>query len=421
MSALSNQIKTPTNTHLNTSYNPALKPMPLQKRKLKSMIKIINIITIILISSSLKPSHAENNPNPHHKIQKQEELSKYNHIFGTNWHYNLYMTIRSYDKRNKTKFSSDLHPKIITGPEALKILRDDDGGLVLGDQTTDTLSYKAAQRDTSIALYWEFPKESNHPKALLLLPFPEDMHDEAGATGVLGFIGLKATERAVTASKAVEVNFIEFKKAPENLEYVLLLEVEGCGSNSIIKDEIRGALSSKLTSKKLLIYEDNLTSHTALISAHYPNHAGPILMHIGADGVVKDAQGLSYNPKETAHFFWRAGYIKDKPPLFKGWKISKDSEYKKVLKTISVYNKHSGVDFSKMNLKGASFNKSVISGSSFEKADLTISTFDGAFIYKSNFKGAKISKKTFTGAKWIDSVCPNGHKSDPKSLSCPEI
>lgn len=382
---------------------------------------ILTTFTILLLSISINPTHAENNPNPDNKVQKSKDLSTYDNIFGSNWHYNFFMTMRSHDKRNKTNFSNNLNPKIITGPEALKILRDDDDGLVLGDQTTDTLSYKAAQRDTSIALYWEFPKESNHPKALLLLPFPEDMHDEAGATGVLGFIGLKATERAVTASKAVEVNFMEFKKAPENLEYVLLLEVEGCGSNSIIKNEIRRALSSKPTSKKLLIHEDNLTHHTELISAHYPNHAGPILMHIGADGVVKDAQGLSYNPKETSHFFWRAGYIKDKPPLFKGWKSSKKSEAQKVLKTISVYNKHSGVDFSKMNLKGASFNKSVISGSNFEKADLTMSTFDGAFIYKSNFKGAKISKNTFTGAKWIDSVCPNGHKSDPKSLSCPEI
>lgn len=380
--------------------------------------KTISLITIALLSLNLKFTHAEDKPKPHHNDQNTEWLSKYDETFGTNWHYNFFMTIKSYDKRNKTNFSNNIKPKIITGSEALKIFREDDGGLVLGDKYADRLSYEVAQKDTSIALYWEFPKNGTHPKSLLLLPFPKNMHDEVGATGVINFIGLTTINRTPTQSNT-NLNFIKFKKAPKNSEYVLLLEVEGCGSNSIIKDEIRSAISSSPTSKKLLIYEDNLASHTALIDAHYPNHAGPILMYIGADGIVKDAQGLSYNPKETAHFFWRSGYIKDKPPLFKSWKKINKNEAPKILKTISIYNKHSGVDFSKMNLKGATFNKSVISGSNFEKADLTMSTFDGAFIYRSNFKGAKTSSKTFIGAKWIDSTCPSGLKSDPKSFNCP--
>lgn len=377
-----------------------------------------SLITFLLLSTlcSTTTAIAQFPSEPQVSAEITSEVHK--EAFGDIWWKNFWFDLRRFDRKNKTDYYQTAKPQIITGKQAYKLLRGGKKTPIFNNSKIDKLVLDTSKRDGSIALYWEFPKVKGHPEALLYMPFFKEDHDIFTAVGIGDFVGtisisnLQPENTSTSKEKAPRYSKPLPDKRPDT--YVLLLHVPACANTPQVSATVDHVFTSNATTK-IPVYTDLVRNHSHLFPEYAPLEGGPLLVLI-KNGQVHDLQYGAPKTYQIEHLLIRNGLMKKTPMLSKAWHKIEDRDT--LLRTMNIQQNHVATDFRGLDLRDATFDKTVISGSNFEGQDLRNVSFRGAYIYGSTFKGVTLEAQNFEGALWINSTCPDGSKSNPKTKQC---
>lgn len=383
---------------------------------MKKYLKNAGLIILICIFSSCSTPHysatkkstVKHEPKPTHSKSYRDNI--YIEQYGTNWHANFFLHLKHFDRRHKTTLETTITPKIIKCKEAESLLREDYKPYIFNNKQVDKLIIKVCNEPQSIALYAPLPRKENYPKALIYIPFESKFQSQFNAVGLGHFLGTGISNEKQNSSESKENNLVveDYKNIPTKIyeDYILILKVENCPNTPKLIREIKQLNLAKDKTPKTFI--DYINNQDKIFNKYAPLKGGPILIRMNSRHEIQDLQ-YSTSKHAVKHFFWRAGALLKEPSLNEQWQGYEDTD--RMIRTISINNQHTAVDFRNLNLNKASFVNSVITGSHFGNSDLTNAHFQNAYIYQSNFSGAKVDWSNFEGSIWINSVCPNGENS----------
>lgn len=340
------------------------------------------------------------------------------------WHKGALWMMRSFDRRNGTDFARTLVPQIVPAHEVLAIMRREHNGVIFGSPELDAYTQEIAETEGAIGLVYLFPNDPRYPTMYIEIPFPEDRfyHDpeyEHPAVGVAMDIGLARGggdtmgEGAGESNKAARNEIVEIDSLAEIVEdeAVVLVTTAGCGRTNQMLPHIK----APGIDVSLKVYVLDLSRVPWIYPTFIPVEAGPVLTLIAPERqAVLDAQFLSAGATSVRNFFARRADKKEQRATF--FKDHEDRE--KVWRTLSSTPSIESYDLSGMELGWTKFDNAIISGADFSGVDASKASFINTIIYSSDFSGALLPPGAFDSSTWIDSLCPDGTRSDPATRTC---
>lgn len=340
------------------------------------------------------------------------------------WHKGALWMMRSFDRRNGTDLAKTLVPQIVPALEVLAIMRREHGGVIFGSPELDAYTQNIAEAEGAIGLVYLFPDDPRYPTMYIEIPFPEDRfyHDPAykhPAVGVAMDIGLvrgddPKNNGAGESNGAARNEIVEIDDLAEIAEdeAIVLVTTPGCGRTT----QILPLVEAPGIDVSLKVYVLDLSMIPWLHPTFIPVKAGPILTLIAPERqAVLDAQFLSAGAISVRNFFARRADKTEQHSTF--FKTHEDRE--KVWRTLSSRPSIESQDLSKMDLGWTKFDNAIISGSDFSNVDASDASFINTIVYSSDFSGAMLPPGALASITWIDSICPDGTRSDPDTRTCP--